>query len=73
MFKICFYLFPRFKECEAKICHFLVNFAILCIFVTGLFPRNNNYGTWKKSKNKDNQNASLACIFENLSKNLILL
>ena len=29
-----------------------MNFALFYIFVTALFPRNNNYGTWKKNLKK---------------------
>ena len=37
---------PQFQEYEAIICQFLVNCVI---FVTALFPRNNNYGKRNKS------------------------
>ena len=66
-------LCPQFQECEAEICHFLLNRVIFCIFVTALSPRNNNYGTRKVFlKIKDIRNASLACIIESMLKNLIL-
>ena len=74
MFRNCFDLFwPKFQECEAKICKFLVNCVIFYNFVTALSPRNKNYGTRKKTlKTKDIHNAPLTCIIECMPENLIL-
>ena len=59
---------PQFQEYEAKICQFLVNGVILCIFVTTLSPRNKYC---LKNLNKDIHIASLACIFKSVPNFLI--
>ena len=64
--KFVWSLCPQF---QAKICQFLVNCVIFCIFVTTLSPRNNNYVTLKNILKKY---ASLACIIESMPKMLIL-